>query len=95
MAAIGWWIYGGVCLVMSLITVVIYGWDKRQSRRHEARRVRERTLHTLELLGGWPGGIAARRLWRHKTVKLRFRIMSWLIITLHLAAIAALIWHRN
>lgn len=53
---------------MSLTSFVAYGVDKRWAAIG-GRRVRERTLHLLGLLGGWPGGLVARRYFRHKTQK--------------------------
>ena len=69
---------------MSLITLYAYGWDKRQAIRGGAR-IRERTLHLLELLGGWPGAIVGRTLFAHKRRKLWFSLVSAAIIILHLA----------
>jgi len=74
----------GVYLVMSLITFVLYGWDKRQAARGNWR-VKERTLHLMELLCGWPGALVARTIFRHKRRKLGFSIVTALIVLLHLA----------
>ena len=49
------WVVGGYALV-SIVTFVVYGFDKRRAV-HGGRRVPERTLHGLELLGGWPGAL--------------------------------------
>jgi len=73
-----------VSLVMSLITIAAYSHDKRASRRGR-RRIPERTLHTLEALGGWPGGVLGRRLLRHKTRSRGFLLTSWVIIAFHAA----------
>ena len=69
---------------MSLVTFVAFAWDKRCAVRAK-RRVPERTLHTLELLGGWPGALAGQRWLRHKSEKLSYRIVLWAIVALHLA----------
>lgn len=61
-------IYG----VLSLITYIAYAWDKRAARRGD-RRIAERTLHLLDLIGGWPGGWLAQKVLRHKSVKRSFR----------------------
>ena len=37
----------------------------------------------LALLGGWPGAFLAQRYFRHKTQKVSFQIVSWLIVALH------------
>ena len=77
-------IVAGVYVLMSFVTFVMYGWDKHQASR-ERSRVKERTLHLLELLGGWPGALGARTLFRHKRRKLGFSIVTALIVLLHLA----------
>jgi len=74
----------GVYLVMSLVTLIAYGWDKRQAGR-DGWRVRERTLHLLELFCGWPGALVARTMFKHKRRKLGFSLVTGLIILLHLA----------
>jgi uncharacterized membrane protein YsdA (DUF1294 family) len=81
---------------MSLITFIVYGWDKRQASR-ENWRVRERTLHLLELLFGWPGAVLARTVFKHKRRKLGFSFVTALIVLLHLAAwcVAYLIYWRD
>ena len=71
--------------VMSLITVAAYGADKTLARRG-ARRIRERTLHLLELTGGWPGALVAQQLFRHKRRKPSFFLVTWLIVAAHVGA---------
>ncbi len=70
-------------VVMSILAFAIYGIDKQQSRRH-GRRISERTLHMLSVLGGWPGALVAQHLFRHKRSKPGFIIVFWFIVVLHL-----------
>lgn len=70
---------------MSLVTAFVYAWDKRRARR-AGWRTAEKTLHTCELLGGWPGALVAQRVFRHKTAKRSFQLIFWLIVLGHLAA---------
>jgi len=73
-------------LILSLLTFVIYGWDKRAAMRAE-RRCSERTLHLLGLAGGWPGGLLARRMFRHKTRKQPFRFIFWLTVVTNILGV--------
>ena len=83
-------VFAYLCLVVALssISFAAYGWDKRQAV-HARHRVAERTLHLLDVLGGWPGGWLGQRYFRHKTKKLSFRIRFWLTVMLHLAIVGA------
>lgn len=83
--------YATVAVLMSLATLLVYAWDKRRARRN-GWRVPERTLHGLELLGGWPGGLLARRWLRHKSAKRSYRRRSAAIVALHLIGLAAAGW---
>lgn len=69
--------------VMSVICFWVYRGDKQRAIRQE-RRVPEKTLHLLELLGGWPGALLAQRRLRHKNRKVPYQIVFWLIVALHL-----------
>jgi uncharacterized membrane protein YsdA (DUF1294 family)/cold shock CspA family protein len=62
------WIY----LIASAVTFLAYAQDKSAARR-QARRVPERTLHMLSMLGGWPGALIAQQYVRHKSSKEAFR----------------------
>jgi uncharacterized membrane protein YsdA (DUF1294 family) len=63
------WIAGWY-LIVSVITFCVYGLDKHKARV-EHWRIKESTLHLLELLGGWPGAIAAQSYFHHKWKKTR------------------------
>lgn len=73
--------------VMSVMALLLYGRDKRAARAG-ARRTRERTLHLVDLLGGWPGGLIGQDLFRHKTRKTGFQIVFWATVVLHCTALA-------
>ena len=89
-------IYLGIVLVMSLACFVAYGWDKGRAA-NGGRRVPEQTLHTLALLGGWPGALVGQRYFRHKTKKLSFLIVFWCVVVLHVAIVgtAAYVFFGN
>jgi len=80
--------YVAVVLVLSAISFVLYGWDKRQAKVN-GWRVSEKNLHMLSFLGGWPGAILGQKYFRHKTQKQSFRIAFWFTVIAHIGAVAA------
>lgn len=80
-----------VYALASLAAFVAYWADKRAAQAGRAR-VRERTLHIYELLGGWPGAFLAQRLLRHKTRDVSFQAVYWLIVLLHAAGWGVAAW---
>ena len=64
---------------VSAVTFLLYGYDKMQARNLEWR-VKETTLHTLALLGGWPGALAGMHYFQHKTRKTAFQVPFWIIV---------------
>jgi uncharacterized membrane protein YsdA (DUF1294 family) len=81
-------LYLAVVAVMSLVTFITYGLDKRQAA-NGGRRVSERTLHLLAFLGGWPGAWIGQQQFRHKTQKVSFRIVFWMVVVLHIGIVGA------
>ena len=71
---------------MSLVCFVAY-WRDKQFAIAGQQRTPEARLHLLELLGGWPGGLLAQRLIRHKNRKLSYQLTFWLIVACHLSAL--------
>lgn len=74
--------------VTSTVSFVAYGFDKGRAGTG-GRRVPERTLHLLALAGGWPGALLGQRQFRHKTQKVRFRVVFWLTVVSHVAVVGA------
>ena len=73
--------------LVSGVTFLVYGADK--SAAEEGRwRTSESTLHTLALIGGWPGALVAQQVFRHKTTKQPFRTIFWLTVVANCAALA-------
>jgi uncharacterized membrane protein YsdA (DUF1294 family) len=77
----------------SLAAFATYAADKGQAGAG-GRRVPERMLHALEAIGGWPGALVAQRQFRHKTRKVRYQIIFWLIVAAHLGVAAACLYFR-
>ena len=75
---------------LSVITFAVYGVDKSAARRGTGR-ISERTLLWLGLLGGWPGGLAAQRVLRHKTAKRSFLARFWITVALNIALLAVIL----
>lgn len=71
---------------INIVTIIAYYVDKRAAIRHKWR-VPEKTLHTLEFLGGWPGAIVAQKLFRHKTKKQSYQSTFVWVISAELAII--------
>jgi uncharacterized membrane protein YsdA (DUF1294 family) len=78
------WILAGYGL-MSAAAFVMYWLDKRRAGRGEWR-ISERTLHGIELLGGWPGAWLAQRVFRHKWRQRHYMVVFWAIGGLHALA---------
>ena len=77
-----------VVALMSFVCFIAYGLDKRQAA-NGGRRVSERTLHLVAFLGGWPGALIGQRQFRHKTQKVTFRIVFWIVVVLHVGIVSA------
>jgi uncharacterized membrane protein YsdA (DUF1294 family) len=77
--------------VMSVVSASLYAADKRAAGRR-TRRIPERTLLTIDLLGGWPGGWLARRALRHKTRKPAYRLAFAGVVLVHAVGWAAVLW---
>ncbi|PIR74329.1 MAG: DUF1294 domain-containing protein [Candidatus Magasanikbacteria bacterium CG10_big_fil_rev_8_21_14_0_10_47_10] len=65
--------------VINLFAFLSFGFDKARSRTG-GRRVPEKTLLILALLGGSAGALLAMNQFRHKTKKMSFQ--AWLAVIL-------------
>lgn len=76
---------------INVVTVLLYGYDKRQAIVGGGR-VPEVVLHLAALVGGTGGALLAQGLFRHKTRKFSFRaVFAGIIVLQCLAAIGY--WH--
>jgi uncharacterized membrane protein YsdA (DUF1294 family) len=78
----GSWVPAALYALVSVIALGLYGYDKKQAQRG-GQRTPEKVLHAIELLGGWPGALLAQQVFRHKTRKLSYQMVFWLIVVLH------------
>lgn len=74
----------GLYFFWSPIAFGVYLRDKRLAVAG-SRRVPERNLHFLEIVGGWPGALLAQRLLRHKSRKHGYQFVYWSIVFVHCA----------
>lgn len=82
------WLQGGSLIplaaygIVSVLAFLLYWSDKRKARV-DHWRTPENVLHALEFAGGWPGALLAQQVFRHKTRKVSFQLVFWIIVLLH------------
>ncbi len=74
-----------IYLIVSLLTFIIYAFDKSAAKKG-AWRTQENTLHLLSLAGGWPGALIAQHKLHHKSKKQSFRRVFWATVFLNCGA---------
>ncbi len=79
-------------IVINLITIVIFAFDKSRSRG-DGRRIPEKTLLLLALIGGTPAALYAMNLFRHKTKKYSFQIPLYIIMLVQIGLIVWILQH--
>ena len=73
--------------LFSALAFLMYRSDKSAAERGK-RRTPESTLHAIALVGGWPGALLARQVFRHKTIKQPFRTTFWVTVITNCLALA-------
>jgi uncharacterized membrane protein YsdA (DUF1294 family)/cold shock CspA family protein len=68
--------------IASALTYYFY-WDDKRRARIGDWRILEANLHFWALIGGWPGAFIAQQQFRHKTKKIPFQIVFWLVVVAH------------
>ena len=73
----------------SVVCALVYAIDKSAAVAGRWR-VSESTLHTLSLVGGWPGALVAQQVLRHKSNKAAFRSVFWATVVANVAGFVAI-----
>jgi uncharacterized membrane protein YsdA (DUF1294 family) len=93
-SSLDWRLIWGAPLAASVFAFLAYRGDKRRAEAG-AWRIPESTLHLLELIGGWPGAFLGQRTFRHKTAKVSYQIIFWIIVLIYqLVSLDALVGWR-
>ncbi len=58
----------------NVLAFLLFAWDKFRSGGPGRNRISEFNLALIGAVGGWPGGLLAMLLFRHKTAKLSFKL---------------------
>ncbi|WP_328803302.1 DUF1294 domain-containing protein [Ruegeria haliotis] len=69
----------------NVLALLAFGWDKARAS-HRKRRIPERKLLWLAALGGSPGAVLGRWMFRHKTRKRGFSMWLFGILAAQVAA---------
>jgi uncharacterized membrane protein YsdA (DUF1294 family) len=91
------WLWPALLLYTALINLVtwhIWRLDKKYAVMRE-KRISERTLLTLCVLGGWPLALIATQVFRHKSSKKAFIHKVYLVAGFQIACLCAtllLLW---
>ena len=94
-----WALLACYLLVMNLVTFLVFGLDKWKAKRkvknESVRRVPERALFLLAILGGSLGALLGMKVFHHKTLHKSFRFGIPAILTLRvLIPLGLLVWSR-
>lgn len=78
-----------VYVVLNLFSLAMYVWDKHKAKA-DMWRTKESTLLLAALVAPF-GAVAGMKLARHKTLKLKFKLV-YVFLILHVAIIAYLVY---
>ena len=72
--------------IASLAAFAAYATDKAAAQ-NGSRRLSEKSMHFISVMGGWPGAYLGQQMFRHKTQKKSFQIIFWITVILNCAGI--------
>lgn len=78
---------GVVYVIASVATFAAYAVDKAAAKA-DRWRTQESTLLMLGLIGGWPGGLVAQQILRHKSKKTSFISAFWVSVAVNVSVLA-------
>ena len=61
-------------VLTNVVAFLLFAWDKFKSGGPGGNRISEFNLAAIGAVGGWPGGLLAMLLFRHKTAKFSFKL---------------------
>lgn len=73
------WLYSAASALLFGLCAV----DKRAAQR-STQRTPESTLQFIALMGGWPGGLLAQKILKHKNKKASFQRVFWIAVIINL-----------
>lgn len=71
------------CIVINIITFLVFGYDKWQAKNNK-RRISEFHLLLLTAIGGTIGGLLGMNFFKHKTNKFSFILSFYTIVILQI-----------
>lgn len=78
-------------IIVNLVTFFTFGIDKMKSRNKKKRRLSEKSLWILSLIGGSLGALAGMSYFRHKTQKISFQAGMAIILMVQILLIIFLL----
>ena len=86
-------------IVINLVAFLTFGLDKlkakQKEKRENIRRIPEKTLFLLAILGGSVGALLGMKVWHHKTLHKSFRFGIPAILILQIVSPAGLWLYWN
>jgi hypothetical protein len=73
-------------IIINILSFILYGIDKLKAIKKK-KRISEKTLILIGILGGSIGSLIGMNLFRHKTKKLKFIISLPLILIIHIIVV--------
>jgi uncharacterized membrane protein YsdA (DUF1294 family) len=80
-----------IYLSMSGMTFIFFAIDKMNAW-NDVRRIPENVLMALSFFFGWPGGLLAMRIMRHKTQKISFQVKIGIAVLANLVLAGYLLY---